>query len=89
MELREKNGFLWPSQYQEATKRWGSNLSKPCRKIVGVTPKGFRDRAATVLRANNMNEAVVVALLGHTPNSISMLYGITPWNELRHAVNLF
>ena len=88
MELREKNGFLWPSQYQEATKRWGINLSKPCKKIVGVTPKGFRDRAATVLRANNMNEAVVVALLGHAPNSISMSYGITPWNELRHAVKL-
>ena len=88
MELREKNGFLWPSQYQEATKRWGINLSKSCRKIVGVTPKGFRDRAATVLRANNMNEAVVVALLGHTPNSISMSYGVAPWNELRHAVRL-
>ena len=58
------------------------------KKIVGVTPKGFRDRAATVLRANNMNEAVVVALLGHAPNSISMSYGITPWNELRHAVKL-
>ena len=88
MELREKNGFLWPSQYQEATKRWGINPSKSCRKIVGVTPKGFRDRAATILRANNMNEAVVVALLGHAPNSISMSYGITPWNELRHAVKL-
>ena len=88
MELREKNGFLWPSQYQEATKRWGINLSKPCRKITGVTPKSFRDRAATMLRSNNMNEAVVVALLGHTPNSISMAYGATPWNELNRAVKL-
>ena len=70
IELRKKNGFLWPGQYQESNKRWGVNLSKPCKKIVGVTPKGFRDRAATVLRANNMNEAIVVALLGHTPNSI-------------------
>ena len=25
-----------------------------------------------------MNEAVVVALLGHTPNSISMAYGAAP-----------
>ena len=58
------------------------------KKIVGVTPKGFRDRAATVLRANNMNEAVVVALLGHTPNSISMAYGATPWKELKRAVRL-
>ena len=87
-ELRGKSGFLWPGQYQESTKRWGINLSKPCRKIVGTTPKGFRDRAATVLRANNMNEAVVVALLGHTPNSISMAYGATPWNELNRAVKL-
>ena len=88
VELREKDGILWPAQYQESNKRWGVNLSKPCRKIVGVTPKGFRDRAATVLRSNNMNEAVVVALLGHTPNSISMSYGAVPWNELKRAVKL-
>ena len=88
IELRKKNGFLWPGQYQESNKRWGVNLSKPCKKIVGVTPKGFRDRAATVLRANNMNEAIVVALLGHSPNSISMAYGTTPWRELKRAVKL-
>ena len=41
-----------------------------------------------MLRENNMNEAVVVALPGHTPNSISMAYGATPWRELRRAVNL-
>jgi integrase len=56
--------------------------------MVGITPKGFRDRAATVLRSNNMNEAVVVALLGHTPNSISMSYGAVPWSELKRAVKL-
>ena len=88
IELRKKNGLLWPGQYQESNKRWGVNLSKPCKKIVGVTPKGFRDRAATVLRENNMNEAIVVALLGHTPNSISMAYGATPWRELKRAVKL-
>ena len=88
IELRKKNGLLWPGQYQESNKRWGVNLSKPCKKIVGVTPRGFRDRAATVLRANNMNEAIVVALLGHTPNSISMAYGATPWKELKRAVRL-
>ena len=87
-ELRIKKGLLWPGQYQESNKRWGVNLSKPCRKIVGVTPKGFRDRAATVLRSNNMNEAVVVALLGYTPNSISMSYGAVPWSELKRAVKL-
>ena len=88
IELRQKKGFLWPGQYQELNKRWGVNLSKPCKKIVGVTPKGFRDRAATILRENNMNEAVVVALLGHAPNSISMAYGATPWRELQRAVKL-
>ena len=88
MELRDREGTLWPGQYQEANKRWGINLSKPCRKIVGVTPKGFRDRAATVLRAHNMNEAVVVSLLGHTPNSISMAYGAAPWSELKRAIKL-
>ena len=88
IKLRERTGLLWLSQYQEANKRWGVNLSKPCRRIVGITPKGFRDRAATVLRENNMNEAVVVALLGHTPNSISMAYGAAPWSELQRAVRL-
>ena len=88
IKLRKKNGLLWPGQYQVSNQRWGVNLSKPCKKIVGVTPKGFRDRAATVLRSNNMNEAVVVALLGHTPNSISMAYGATPWKELKRAVKL-
>ena len=88
VELREKEGLLWPAQYQESNQRWGVNLSKPCRKIVGITPKGFRDRAATVLRSNNMNESVVVAMLGHTPNSISMSYGAVPWNELKRAVRL-
>ena len=42
IELREKKGFLWPGQYQESNKRWGVNLSKPCRKIVGITPKRFQ-----------------------------------------------
>ena len=88
IEMRERKDLLWPGQYQGANKRWGVNLSKPCRKIVGITPKGFRDRAATILRAHNMNEAVVVTLLGHTPNSISMAYGATPWSELKRAVNL-
>ena len=32
---------------------------------------------------------IVVELLGHTPNSIFMAYGLAPWNELRHAVKLF
>ena len=75
-------------QYQEPNQRWGVNLSKPCRRIVGITPKGFRDRVATVLRKYNMNEAVVVALIGHTPNSISMSYGAVPWSELKRAVKL-
>ena len=88
VELREKEGHLWPGQYQDFNQRWGVNLSKTCRKIIGITPKGFRDRAATVLRSNNMNEAVVVSLLGHTPNSISMSYGAVPWSELKRAVKL-
>lgn len=53
-----------------------------------MTPKDFRDRAATVFRSNNMNEAVVVTLLGHTLNSILMSYGAVPWSELKSAVKL-
>ena len=71
IELLERKGLSWPAQYQGSNKRWGINLSKPCRKIVGIHPKGCRDRAAAIVRAPNMIEAVVVTLLGHTPNSIS------------------
>ena len=53
------------------------------QKLVGVTSKVFRGRAA-----NNMNKSVVVALFGHTPNSISMAYGAMPWNELMRAIKL-
>ena len=63
----------------------GGQSIEALQKIVGVTP---RDRAATVLRTSNMNEAIVVALLGHTPNSILMAYGATPWRELKLAVKL-
>jgi len=87
-ELRGRQGYLWSSQLQEKTFRWGVNLSKPSSKITGVSPKQLRDRAATVLRANGMNEAVVVRLLGHTPNSISMQYGAVPWAQLKKAVAL-
>jgi len=87
-ELRGREGYLWSSQLQEKTLRWGVNLSKPSSKITGVSPKQLRDRAATVLRANGMNEAVVVRLLGHTPNSISMQYGAVPWAQLKKAVAL-
>ena len=86
--LREKEGLLWPSQFQAATCRWGVNLSKPGKLITGVSPKGLRDRAATVLRGAGKNEALVVRLLGHTPNWISSEYGAVPWAELVKAVEL-
>ena len=86
--LRGRQGLLWPAQLQVATSRWGVNLSKPARLITGVSPKGLRDRAATVLRGAGKNEALVVRLLGHTPNWISSEYGAVPWPELVKAVEL-
>jgi len=86
--LREQQGLIWPSQFQQATSRWGVNLSKPAKLITGVSPKGLRDRAATVLRGAGKNEALVVRLLGHTPNWISSEYGAVPWAELVKAVEL-
>ena len=48
-----------------------------------------RDSPETwLVRVISLAEAVVVALLGHTPNSISMSYGAAPWSELRRAVKL-
>jgi len=85
---RYKSGYLWPSKYSEGQRRWGLNLSKPAREMFGSSPKALRHRAATAVRTGGMNEAVVVALLGHTPNAISMEYGTVPWNELRRAVEL-
>ncbi len=86
--LRKQEGLLWPSQFQPVTSRWGVNLSKPAKLITGVSPKGLRDRAATVLRGAGKNEALVVRLLGHTPNWISSDYGAVPWCELVKAVEL-
>ena len=86
--LREQQGLLWPSQFQPATSRWGVNLSKPAKLITGVSPKDLRGRAATVLRGAGKNEALVVRLLGHTPNWISSEYGAVSWSELVQALEL-
>ena len=86
--LRTRSGYLWPFLHQPSTGRWGANFSKPSQRIIGVNPKALRDRAATTLRQNDKNEAVVQRLLGHTPNSISMQYGAVPWSELQKAVAL-
>jgi integrase len=87
--LRNEEGLLWPNQRQsQAPYRWGVNLSKPCKAIVGVSPKGLRDRVATVLRTNDCNEALVVRLLGHEPGWISAQYGAVPWKRLVEAVEL-
>ena len=85
---RSESGYLWLSKYSEGQRRWGLNLSMPARKMFSASPKALRHRAATAVRTGGMNEAVVVALLGHTPNAISMEYGTVPWNELRRAVEL-
>lgn len=86
--LKTRSGYLWPFLHQPSTGRWGANFSKPAQKIAGVNPKDLRDRAATTLRLNGKNEAMVQRLLGHTPNSISMQYGAVPWSELQKAVAL-
>ena len=86
--LRTKDGFLWPSQYQARHNRWGVNLSKPSKQITGVSPKGLRDRAVTVLRAEGLNEAVAARLLGHTPAWMTASYGAVPWEKLVEAVAL-
>ena len=38
--------------------------------------------------AAGKNKALVVQLLGHTPNWISSEYGAVPWSELAKAVEL-
>lgn len=86
--LGTRSGYLWLFLHQPSTGRWGANFSKPAQRIAGVNPKALRDRAATTLRLNGKNEAMVQRLLGHTPNSISMQYGAVPWSELEKAVAL-
>lgn len=86
--LQSRTGYLWPSQYQAKHHRWGVNLSKPSKQIAGVSPKGLRDRAVTVLRAAGLNEAVAARLLGHTPSWMTAQYGGVPWEKLVEAVAL-
>jgi integrase len=85
-KLRIRKGLLWPKQFQDC--RWGVNLSKPCKKITGISPKGLRDRAVTVLRQANVNEAVAARLLGHTPSWLTTQYGGVAWEKLVEAVEL-
>lgn len=68
-------GLIWPRQRNEATCRWGVNLSKPCKWVTGVSPHGLRHRAATRLREGGFNEAVVGRLLGHTASTHWRLQG--------------
>lgn len=82
------SGYLWPSQYQAKNHRWGVNLAKPSKQIAGVSPKGLRDRAVTVLRSHGLNEAVAARLLGHTPSWMTAQYGGVPWEKLVEAVAL-
>jgi integrase len=79
-------GVLWPRQRNDKTGRWGVNLSKPCKRITGVSPHGLRHRAATRLREGGFNEAVLGRLLGHTPTTITGGYGAVPWERLVEAV---
>lgn len=83
--LRIKDGFLWPAPYQARHNLWGVNLSKPSKQITGVRPKGLRDRAGTVLRAEGLNEAVAARLLGYMPAWMSASYGAVPWEKLVEA----
>ena len=90
-ELRRKasgGGHLFPGLYSEQHQRWGMGLQDVCRRECGVSPKGLRDRAATVLRSHGLNEAVAARLLGHTPSWITASYGGVPWEKLVEAVAL-
>ena len=60
-------------------------MSKPSKQITGVRPKGLRNRAGTVLRAEGLSEAVAARLLGHRPAWMSLSYGAVPWEKLVEA----
>jgi integrase len=90
-DLRRKGsggGHLFPGLYSEQHQRWGVGLQDVCKRECGVSPKGLRDRAATVLRSHGLNEAVAARLLGHTPSWMTAQYGGVPWEKLVEAVAL-
>ncbi len=74
--------------YSEQHQRWGMGLQDLCKRECGVSPKGLRDRAATVLRSHGLNETVAARLLGHTPSWVTASYGGVPWEKLVEAVAL-
>lgn len=90
-DLRRKGsggGHLFQGLYSEQHQRWGVGLQDVCKRECGVSPKGLRDRAATVLRGHGLNEAVAARLLGHTPSWVTASYGGVPWDKLVEAVAL-
>jgi len=80
-------GLIWP-ELQDQKGRWGAGLHAKSVRETGVSPKGLRDRAVTVLRGAGLNEAVAARLLGHTPSWMTASYGAIPWPKLVEAVSL-
>jgi len=84
---RGRAGLIWP-ELRDQTGRWGAGLHAKSVGQCGVSPKGLRDRAVTVLRGAGLNEAVAARLLGHTPSWMTASYGAIPWPKLVEAVGL-
>lgn len=85
--LRQLSGPIWP-QLKTVSHvngvmviRWGSNLSKPCKRVTGLRPKDFRDRVITQLRSNGFNDTLIQRLSGHSSVSINSSYGGADWDS--------
>jgi integrase len=80
-----RSGHLFPSLYNEKTKRWGSGLV--WSRLIGCNPHQLRHNVVSMLRAAGISEVVIGRLVGHAVPGMTARYGSVPFDKLVEAVN--
>jgi len=81
---RQQSGLIFPWAYNHKRARWAEGMH--WSEIIGVSPKATRDWAATCLRQKDINERVIGALFGHTPRTVTGVYGAVDLPTMRRAL---
>ena len=87
LDINGKKGsdHVFIDMYDSKTRRWGNSMSWHTK--IFVSPKACRDSVATTLRQADINERTIGAILGHTPENSTGVYGSVSIETLRNALN--